>query len=158
MRKTGNIPQLEMLASLQRQLRLGLAHCAFQSQHDLLGCLGLLVEYRLRLTTVTGLLAVVSTLSLGEQRGLGSSVSPLLSSLRSSGTVTYFSGLVLGDLVLSVLFAGLALAVGAAGLGNVDLAGETYQLFCCGRVFDIANQIANSGRLFASLSATAPSF
>ncbi len=33
----------------------------------------------------------------------------------------YLSGLVLRDLVLGVLFAGLALAVGAASLGNVDL-------------------------------------
>ena len=34
---------------------------------------------------------------------------------------SYFAGLVLCDLVLSVLFAGLALAIGAASLGNVDL-------------------------------------
>jgi hypothetical protein len=34
---------------------------------------------------------------------------------------SYFAGLVLCDLVLSVLFAGLALAIGAAGFGNVDL-------------------------------------
>jgi len=62
--------QLEMLASLERQLRLGLALCALQSQHDLLGCLGLLVEDRLRLTTITGLLAVVSALTLSEEGGL----------------------------------------------------------------------------------------
>jgi len=55
-----------MLASLQRQLGLRLAYCAFQSQHDLLGCLCLLVEDGLGLTTITGLLAVVSTLSLSE--------------------------------------------------------------------------------------------
>ena len=34
---------------------------------------------------------------------------------------SYLSSLVLGDLVLCVLLAGLALAVGAASLRNVDL-------------------------------------
>ena len=90
-----------MLASLQRQLELGLALDALQSQHDLLGSLGLLVEDGLGLTTITRLLAVVTSLSLSEQRSL--------------------AGLVLGDLVLGVLAAILALAVGVAGLGNVDL-------------------------------------
>jgi hypothetical protein len=61
------------------------------------------VEDGLGLTSVTGLLAVITTLTLGEQRGL--------------------SCLVLGDLVLGVLLAVLALAVGSAGLGNVDLKG-----------------------------------
>lgn len=59
-----------MLASLDCQLCLGLAVCALQSQHDLLGGLGLLVEHRLCLTTVTGLLAVVTSLTLSEQGGL----------------------------------------------------------------------------------------
>ena len=59
------------------------------------------MEDGLGLTTITTLLAVITTLSLGEQRSL--------------------SGLVLGDLVLGVLAALLALAVGVAGLGNVDL-------------------------------------
>lgn len=90
-----------MLAALQRQLQLGLALDALQSQHDLLGSLGLLVEDRLGLTTITALLSVVTSLSLGEQRGLTS--------------------LVLGDLVLGVLAALLALAVGVSGLGDVDL-------------------------------------
>ena len=62
-----NVPKFEVLASLQRQLCLRLARCALQSQHDLLRCLGLLVENRLRLTTITGLFAIISTLSLGEQ-------------------------------------------------------------------------------------------
>jgi hypothetical protein len=93
--------KLEVLASLQGQLALGLALDALQAQHDLLGGLGLLVEDGLGLTSVTGLLTVVSALSLGEQRGLAS--------------------LVLGDLVLGVLAALLALAVGVSGLGNVDL-------------------------------------
>lgn len=93
--------ELEVLASLQRQLELGLALDALQSQHDLLGSLGLLVEDGLGLTTITRLLAVVTSLSLSEQRGLAS--------------------LVLGDLVLGVLAAVLALAVGVTGLGNVDL-------------------------------------
>lgn len=53
--------QLEVLASLQRQLQLGLARVALETEHDLLGGLGLLVEDRLRLTTVTGLLSVVTS-------------------------------------------------------------------------------------------------
>lgn len=103
-----NIPQLEVLASLQGQLRLGLALDALQSQDDLLGSLGLLVEDRLGLTTITALLSVVTALTLGEQRGLAS--------------------LVLGDLVLGVLAALLALAVGVSGLGNVDLIAVPCQL------------------------------
>lgn len=96
-----NIPQLEVLAALESKLSLGLALDALQSQDNLLGGLSLLVEDRLGLTTVTGLLAVVTALSLSEQRGLAS--------------------LVLGDLVLGVLAALLALAVGVSRLGNVDL-------------------------------------
>jgi len=93
--------KLEVLATLQRQLELSLAGNAFQSQDDLLCRLGLLVEHGLGLTTITGLLAVVTSLSLREERGLAS--------------------LVLGNLVLGVLLALLALAVGLTGLGNVDL-------------------------------------
>lgn len=93
-----------MLASLQGQLQLGLALDALQPQHDLLGGLGLLVEDGLGLTTITALLPVVTSLTLGEQGGLAS--------------------LVLGDLVLGVLAALLALAVGVTGLGNVDLIRE----------------------------------
>jgi hypothetical protein len=65
-----DIPKFEMLASFQRQLCLRLARCALQSQHDLLRSLGFLVEHRLRLTTITGLFAIVTTLSLREQRCL----------------------------------------------------------------------------------------
>jgi hypothetical protein len=77
-----------------------------------------LVEDGLGLTTVSALLAIITTLSLGEQRGL--------------------AGLVLRNLVLRVcpvsvfatitswmrltLLAVPALAVGSASLGNVDLA------------------------------------
>jgi hypothetical protein len=100
-RKWDVIPQLEVLAALEGQLALGLALDALQSQDNLLGGLGLLVEDGLGLTTITGLLAVVTALSLSEQRGL--------------------AGLVLGDLVLGVLSALLALAVGVSGLGDVDL-------------------------------------
>lgn len=96
-----NVPELEVLATLQRELSLGLALDAFQPQDDLLGGLGLLVEDRLGLTTVTALLAVVTTLTLGVEGSL--------------------AGLVLGDLVLGVLAALLALAVGVAGFRNVDL-------------------------------------
>jgi hypothetical protein len=90
-----------VLASLEGELCLGLASCALQSEDNLLGGLGPLVEDGLGLTSVTGLLTVVTALTLGEQRSLAS--------------------LVLGDLVLGVLLAVLALAVGTAGLGNVDL-------------------------------------
>ena len=68
-----------LLASLEGDLHFVFADRAFQSQHDLLRRLCLLVEHRLGLTTVTGLLSVVSSLSLSEQRSL--------------------PGLVLGDLV-----------------------------------------------------------
>lgn len=59
-----------MLATLQSELLLGLADSALKTQDDLLGGLGLLVEDRLGLTTVTALLAVVTTLTLGVQGGL----------------------------------------------------------------------------------------
>ena len=96
-----NVPKLEVLAALQCELRLGLALDALQSQDNLLGGLGLLVEDRLGLTTVTGLLAVVTALTLGVEGSL--------------------AGLVLSDLVLGVLAALLALAVGVAGFRDVDL-------------------------------------
>lgn len=51
--------QLEVLATLQGQLQLGLALGALETQDNLLGGLGLLVEDGLRLTTVSGLLAVL---------------------------------------------------------------------------------------------------
>jgi hypothetical protein len=92
--------QLEVLASLQRELLLGLALRALKTQDDLLGSLGLLVEDRLGLTTITALLPVVTTLTLGGQRGLAS--------------------LVLGNLVLGVLVAVLGLAERPAGFRNVD--------------------------------------
>jgi len=68
--RTKNVPELKVLAALERQLRLGLARVALQPQYDLLGGLCLFVEDGLGLTSVTGLLAVVTTLSLGEERGL----------------------------------------------------------------------------------------
>ena len=80
--------ELEMLSSLEGKLLLGLALLAFQTEDDLTGGLGLLVEDGLGLTTETHLLGVVSALALGEVRGL--------------------AGLVLGDLVRLVLLALLA--------------------------------------------------
>ncbi len=59
-----------MLAALQGQLLLGLAGSALETEDNLLGGLGLLVEDRLGLTTVTALLPVVTTLTLGVQGGL----------------------------------------------------------------------------------------
>lgn len=46
-----NIPQLEVLASLESELCLSLADVALQSQHNLLRRLSLLVEDGLGLTT-----------------------------------------------------------------------------------------------------------
>lgn len=92
--------QLEVLASLQGQLSLGLAHNTLQSQDNLLGGLSLLVKNGLGLTTETRLLTVVSSLTLSEQGSLTS--------------------LVLSNLVLGVLTALLALAVGLSGLWNVN--------------------------------------
>lgn len=89
-----------MLTTLQSQLGLGLADDALKTKNNLLGGLGLLVEDLLGLTTVTGLLTVVTTLTLSVKGSLTS--------------------LVLGDLVLSVLAALLTLAVGLSGLWNVN--------------------------------------
>lgn len=81
-------------------MKLCLTADTFQSQDDLLGGLGFLVENWLGLTTVTGLLPVISSLTLGVQRSLTS--------------------LVLGNSVLSVLSALLTLTVGLSGLWNVN--------------------------------------
>lgn len=89
-----------MLTSLQSQLKLGLTGDTFKSQDDLLGGLSFLVENWLGLTTVTGLLSVISSLTLGVQRCLTS--------------------LVLGHSVLSVLSALLTFTVGLSGLWNVN--------------------------------------
>lgn len=89
-----------MFTSLQRDLHLVLARDALQSQHNLLCGLGLLVEDWLGLTTVSLLLSVVTSLSLGKE-----------------GVATL---LVLGDFVLSVLAALLAFAVRLSGLWDVD--------------------------------------
>jgi hypothetical protein len=76
------------------------------------------VEDGLGLTSVTGLLAIITTLSLSEQRSLSCLVfcqhSVRAQSVGRLGRLT-------GDLVLGVLLAVLALAVGSSGLGNVDL-------------------------------------
>jgi hypothetical protein len=115
-----------VLAALEGKLALGLALDALQTEDDLLGGLGLLVEDRLGLTSVTGLLTVVSALSLGEQRGLAS--------------------LVLGDLVLGVLAALLALAVGVTGLGNVDHFDDDVRCRSLGVFGDASSKDANLRR------------
>lgn len=102
--------QLEVLTSLQSQLSLGLANNTFQSQHNLLGGLSFLVENLLGLTTETGLLTVVTSLTLSVQGSL--------------------TGLVLGNLVLGVLAALLTLTVGLSGLWNVNC-GEVSKSFPC---------------------------
>lgn len=68
--KKGDPPEFKVFTALQRDLGLGLVVDAFEPQHHLLGRLGLLPEHRLRLAAVAGLLAVVSTLALREERGL----------------------------------------------------------------------------------------
>lgn len=55
-----------MLAPLERELRLRLAHRALEPQDDLLGRLGLFVEDGLRLPAVARLLAVVAAFALGD--------------------------------------------------------------------------------------------
>jgi hypothetical protein len=76
------------------------------------------VEDRLGLTSVTGLLAIITTLSLSEKRSLSCLV------LCRFSVCVSFDGcveLLTSDLVLGVLLAILALAIGTASLGNVDL-------------------------------------
>lgn len=63
-----------MLASLESNVRAVLALGALETQNNLLGGLGLLVEDGLGLTTVTLLLPVVTTLTLSVQRSLTSLV------------------------------------------------------------------------------------
>ena len=76
------------------------------------------MEHRLGLTTITGLLAVITTLTLREQRSLS-----CLVLCRDSVKCAEIgcTGLLTRDLVLGVLLAVLALAVGSSGLGYVDL-------------------------------------
>lgn len=92
--------QLKVLRPLQRQMLLRLTFLTLQTQHNLTSGLGLLVKDGLGLTSETHLLGIVTTLSLSE--------------------VGCFTGLVLGDLVVLVLTAFLAGAVGFAFLGYVD--------------------------------------
>jgi hypothetical protein len=92
---------LEALASADNLEGLTLAGGALKTKNDLLGGLGLLVEDRLGLTSVTGLLSVVTTLTLGDE---------------GSG-----AGLVLGNLLDGVLSALGVGAEGLASLGDVDL-------------------------------------
>jgi hypothetical protein len=93
-----------VLTTLEGELHLVLAGSALKTEDNLLGGLGLLVEDGLGLTTITGLLTVITSLTLSEQGSL--------------------AGLVLGNLVGGVLLAGLTLAVSVTGLGNVDLGSE----------------------------------
>lgn len=92
--------KLKVLASLEGKLSLGLAADTLETENHLLGGLSLLVENGLDLTTITSRLSVVSSLTLGVERGL--------------------TGLVLGDLVLGVLTALFALAECSSSLGDVD--------------------------------------
>ena len=113
------LSNLKSLASLQRSLGLHLALLAFKTENQSLCLLRLhitkalhkhlLVENRLCLTSITLLLHIVSALSY-QSTPVGTST------LRSQRSL---SGLVLGDLMLRVLIA--LLAVGVLSLWNVDL-------------------------------------
>jgi len=92
--------KFKVLASLDRLLSLVSAGCAFKSENNLLGSLGLLVENRLGLTSKTLLFSVVTSLSLSENGRL--------------------SDLVLGDLVRSVFLALFTWAEGLSSLWDVD--------------------------------------
>ncbi len=63
-----------MLATLKGNVRAVLAGSALETQDNLLGGLGLLVEDGLGLSTVTLLLPVVTTLTLSVERSLTSLV------------------------------------------------------------------------------------
>jgi hypothetical protein len=89
-----------VLCALEDVLDGLLAAGAGELQDDLLGGLGLLVEDRLGLTTITTLLTVVTALTLGEEASL--------------------TGLVLSDLELFVLEAGGVAAVHLLLLGELD--------------------------------------
>lgn len=94
------ISELEVLGALEDVLNGLLAAGAGELQDDLLGGLGLLVEDRLGLTTITTLLTVVTALTLGEEASL--------------------AGLVLSDLELLVLVAGFGAAEHLLLLGELD--------------------------------------
>jgi len=85
--------------------------CALHPQHNLLGGLGLLVEDRLGLTSISSLFAVISPLPLREKRG--------------------FSSLVLGDFHGHVLLASLAERL--LGLRYINHFGLAYKSDPCGR-------------------------
>lgn len=77
--------KLKVLGSLQSQLLLGLTLLTFKTDNNLTGCLCLLVEDGLGLSSESHLLGVITTLSLSKVGSL--------------------SSLVLGDLVYLMLFA-----------------------------------------------------
>lgn len=93
--------EFEGLAAFQDKLMLVLADGTFQTQDNLLGSLGLLVENGFGLTTVAGLFTVITTFTLGEDGGL--------------------AGLVLGYLVGGVTAALLSSTKGFTSLRDVDL-------------------------------------
>lgn len=92
---------LKVLAPLDWVLRHVFACLALQPQHNFLGCLCLLVKHWLCLTSITRLLAIITTFTLSSK-----AILPLF---------------VLSDLVQGVLFALLVLAVGLLCLRNVHL-------------------------------------
>ena len=83
------------------------------------------------LTSITGLLAVVTAFPLSKEGGLFIWVVCVREGREGecwgARVVWYLAGLVLGYFVVGVLFAVSALAVGAASLRDVDLEGEGCQ-------------------------------
>jgi len=92
--------KFKVLRPLHDQMLLRLTFLALQSQDNLLGSFGLLVEDGLRLTTKSHLLRIVPALSLGEVGGLAC--------------------LVLSDLVVLVLSALASSTVSLAFFRDVD--------------------------------------
>lgn len=97
-RCSGLLSKFEVLGSLEAQLLFGLTFLTFQTQNNLTGSLGLLVEHGLGLSSKSHLLRVVTSLSLSK---IGS-----------------LAGFVLRHLVGSVLLA-LASAISLAFFRNI---------------------------------------
>lgn len=80
------------------------------------------MENGLRLTTISGLLAIITSLPLGHCRCLDNTTrGQMRNQSGDTAASSNLAGFVLGDFVLCVFLAVFALAVCAAGLRNVDL-------------------------------------
>ena len=107
------------------------------------------MEHRLCLTTVTGLFAIVSTLSLREERGLETKSER--KTKEGYDDSAYLAGFVLRDLMLSVLLAIFALAIGAASLWYVHLRRTDRQPFYSSSNVEICMSILHALDIFSRL-------